>query len=86
MFGTSKKKRQKPKDEAEKPFWISFADLMTSSMILFLVVMSIALIMITKPISVAQATEKNRKNEIDSLKTLICSIAKKDSVEFIWGT
>jgi outer membrane protein OmpA-like peptidoglycan-associated protein len=35
-------------DEAEKPFWISYADLMTALMILFLVIMVTALASITK--------------------------------------
>lgn len=35
-------------DEAEKPFWISYADLMTALMILFLVVMVVALSSVTK--------------------------------------
>lgn len=32
------------RDEAEKPFWISFADLMTALMVLFLVSLSVALV------------------------------------------
>lgn len=35
-------------DDAEKPFWISYADLMTALMILFLVIMVTALASITK--------------------------------------
>lgn len=35
-------------EEAEKPFWISYADLMTALMILFLVIMVTALASITK--------------------------------------
>jgi flagellar motor protein MotB len=38
-------------DEAEKPFWISYADLMTSLMVLFLVAMSVALIAVSKEIA-----------------------------------
>src|SRR5262249_18417669 len=38
---------RRSKDEAEKPFWISFADLMTALMILFLVVMSVSLLAVT---------------------------------------
>lgn len=30
------------REEGEKPFWISFADLMTALMVLFLLVMSVA--------------------------------------------
>jgi flagellar motor protein MotB len=35
------------RDEGEKPFWISYADLMTALMMLFLVVMAVALFAIT---------------------------------------
>jgi outer membrane protein OmpA-like peptidoglycan-associated protein len=36
------------KNEAEKPFWISFADLMTALMVLFLVAMAVALLSVTE--------------------------------------
>lgn len=39
----------KPKEEGEKPFWISYADLMTAMMMLFLVVMTFSLVIITNP-------------------------------------
>lgn len=39
----------RPKEEGEKPFWISYADLMTAMMMLFLVVMAFSLIIITNP-------------------------------------
>ena len=35
------------KSEAEKPFWISYADLMTALMVLFLVAMSVAMMAVT---------------------------------------
>lgn len=43
MFGRITIRRGN-RDEAEKPFWISFADLMTSLMVLFLVSLSVALV------------------------------------------
>ena len=36
------------KDEGEKPFWISYSDLMTACMTLFLVVMAVTVIMVKK--------------------------------------
>jgi len=39
----------RPKEEGEKPFWISYADLMTAMMMLFLVVMTFSLVIITNP-------------------------------------
>ena len=37
------------REEAEKPFWISFSDLMTALMVLFLVAMAVALVSVTEP-------------------------------------
>src|SRR5687767_10751302 len=49
----------RPRDEAEKPFWISYADLMTALMVLFLVVMSVALLAVTKTVT----DEERRRTE-----------------------
>jgi hypothetical protein len=40
----------RPKEEGEKPFWISYADLMTAMMMLFLIVMTFSLVIITNPV------------------------------------
>lgn len=61
------------KDEGEKPFWISYADLMTALMILFLVVMVASLLMVTKRIAIETQGEKNRESDI---QTLCESLAK----------
>ncbi len=55
------------RDEAEKPFWISFADLMTALMVLFLVVMSVALLSVTKTVSEAERNKAQRERDIDAL-------------------
>lgn len=47
MIGRRSPSQRRSKDEAEKPFWISYADLMTALMVLFLVVMAVALVAIT---------------------------------------
>lgn len=39
MFANAFGVKKRHSDEAEKPFWISYADLMTAMMVLFLVVM-----------------------------------------------
>lgn len=45
-------------DEAEKPFWISYADLMTALMVLFLVVMVASLLSLTQTVSNLESTRK----------------------------
>ena len=48
MFNQRKAPVRRHNDEAEKPFWISFADLMTALMVLFLVAMAVALLSVTQ--------------------------------------
>jgi len=45
------------REDAEKPFWISFADLMTALMVLFLVAMAVALLVVTNGVSQIKAQE-----------------------------
>ncbi len=56
------KKRQST--QSESPFWISFADLMSALMILFLVVMAVSLVAVTKDINEEVAAEDQRAKEI----------------------
>ncbi|MFA6014188.1 MAG: flagellar motor protein MotB [Gallionellaceae bacterium] len=55
------------KDEGEKPFWISFADLMSALMVMFLLVMSVALLAVTNDISEADRNKAKREQEIEQL-------------------
>lgn len=48
MIGLKLPVRRRIRDEAEKPFWISFADLMTALMVLFLVSVTVALFTVTQ--------------------------------------
>ena len=50
MLGNRYSKKPRSKGDGEKPFWISFADLMTALMTLFLVVMAVSLMVVTKKI------------------------------------
>lgn len=71
MFGKRMPSTTRHKDEGEKPFWISFADLMTAMMILFLVVMVASLSAVTQRIKQAEEGESKRAEEIGQLcKTL----------------
>jgi flagellar motor protein MotB len=69
--------KRRSKDEAEKPFWISFADLMTAMMILFLVVMSVALLAVTRKISDTERAGLDRDREIKILLETMAENVKK---------
>lgn len=72
MFGRQGISTVRARDEGEKPFWISFADLMTAMMILFLVVMVASLSTVTQRIKQAEQGEKERIKDI----TLLCNNLK----------
>jgi flagellar motor protein MotB len=57
MIGRAMPSRRRQRSEAEKPFWISYADLMTALMVLFLVAMSVAMMSMTKTLSEVQKEE-----------------------------
>lgn len=65
------------KEEGEKPFWISFADLMTALMVMFLLVMSVALLAVTDEVSAADTHKLKREQEITHLLSEIKSAAEK---------
>lgn len=50
MLGIQAPSSKRPQEEAEKPFWISYSDLMTALMVLFLVAVSVALFSITQKV------------------------------------
>lgn len=58
---------RKAKDEAEKPFWISFGDLMSALMVLFLLVMSVALLAVTKTVNESERKKTERDQDIQQL-------------------
>jgi outer membrane protein OmpA-like peptidoglycan-associated protein len=67
MLGTPVIIKRGSKGEAEKPFWISYADLMTALMVLFLVVMSVALLAVTKTVSEIERQKAEREQDISKL-------------------
>lgn len=52
------------REEGEKPFWISFSDLMSALMVLFLVAMSVALLAVTSKASTEEQQEAERVQAI----------------------
>jgi outer membrane protein OmpA-like peptidoglycan-associated protein len=63
MFGGFRGKLRSS-TEAEKPFWISYADLMTAVMTLFLVTMAVMLIAITREVQRELSADEVRAKEI----------------------
>ncbi|MDR2366414.1 MAG: OmpA family protein [Zoogloeaceae bacterium] len=62
-------------DMAEQPFWISFSDLMTALMALFLVAMSVALLAITSDIAKTEDQKAGREEDIDAFMTALSRAA-----------
>lgn len=60
------------RDHAEKPFWISFSDLMTALMVLFMVAMAAAIMSTTQE---AHRLEQQKIERDDSLKSCMNEIA-----------
>ncbi|MDR1310755.1 MAG: OmpA family protein [Burkholderiaceae bacterium] len=67
---------KKTTDEGEKPFWISFSDMMTTLMVLFLLVMSVALLAVTKNVSDMEQKKADREQEINQLLTQMETVAQ----------
>lgn len=78
MVGLRLGSRGRPRDEAEKPFWISYADLMTALMVLFLVVMAVALLAVTKTVTEREKEEAQRRLDIDQLLDQFDAIAQQE--------
>jgi hypothetical protein len=73
MFGIRKVSARRAREQGEKPFWISFSDLMSALMVLFLVAMSVALLAVTKKVS---EDEKEDKERVEAIAHLMEEIRK----------
>ena len=76
MFGMRQPVRRKSREDGEKPFWISFSDLMSALMVLFLVAMTVALLAVTNEISQVEKDKAARDQEIEELMSRIKEITK----------
>jgi outer membrane protein OmpA-like peptidoglycan-associated protein len=77
MLGLRTPARRGDRDEAEKPFWISFSDLMTALMVLFLVAMAVALIGVTQGIRRIEAQKQLREDSIQSCVTDMVQVSQR---------
>jgi outer membrane protein OmpA-like peptidoglycan-associated protein len=81
MFKSKIPLTKKNKEEGEKPFWISFSDLMTALMVLFLLVMSVALLAITKEVSEAEQQKLEREEKIKTFESNIDTIINQFNIQ-----
>ena len=78
MFGLKISNNKKAREDGEKPFWISFSDLMSSLMLLFLVSMSVALLAVTNEPDKKAKEESERTKAISEFKKEIQQILTAD--------
>jgi outer membrane protein OmpA-like peptidoglycan-associated protein len=77
MFSPRTRARKAHRDDAEKPFWISFSDLMTALMVLFLVVMGVALLAVTKNVTEREKKAEQHRKDIETLLARFEQAAKR---------
>lgn len=68
------------RSEGESPFWISFADLMSALMVLFLVVMAVTLVAVTQSIDAATRATIDRQAAINKVMEMIAEDPKSVGV------
>ncbi|MEO5606091.1 MAG: flagellar motor protein MotB [Polaromonas sp.] len=73
--------RRRGREEGEKPFWISFSDLMSALMVLFLVAMSVALLAVTTKVSQDVREDKERADAISALMSEIKQVISQKEFE-----
>jgi hypothetical protein len=81
MFGLRTTATRRSRDQGEKPFWISFSDLMSALMVLFLVAMSVALLAVTKKVSEDDREDKQRTEAIATLMSEIQTVISAKEFE-----
>lgn len=80
MLGLKTAPRRPARDEAEKPFWISFSDLMTALMVMFLVAMAVALMAVTQQV-ISGPEEHKRKVDACMADVQLMTVADFPGVE-----
>lgn len=83
MLSYQARASKRAREEGEKPFWISFSDLMSALMVLFLVAMTVALLAVTKKVSDAEREERERTEVIENLMDEIATVVSTKEFEGI---
>ncbi len=79
MLGRMNRARRRAKPEGEKPFWISYADLMTAMMVLFLTAMAVTIAAITR--AVEGPAEQREKEIVQVCEGLQKDLAQESNIE-----
>lgn len=77
MFAARAGLRRPARSEAERPFWISYADLMSALMVMFLLAMSVALLAVTKNVTDAERRKVERDARIADLMRRVEAVAAR---------
>lgn len=78
MLGIKVPKRRGSREDGEKPFWISFSDLMTALMVLFLVAMAVALMAVTQGLQQIKKEAEERDKTIEACVSDVAALTKLD--------
>ncbi|WP_010104808.1 flagellar motor protein MotB [Verminephrobacter aporrectodeae] len=76
MLGVKVPKRRGAREDGEKPFWISFSDLMTALMVLFLVAMAVALMAVTQGLQQIKKETEERDKTIESCVSDVAALTQ----------
>lgn len=79
MFSAPARRRARSKGEGESPFWISYADLMTAMMTLFLAAMAVTMVAITYKVRTVESKEAIRATQIHQVCSQIRARFQGDS-------
>ena len=81
LEGVRQSASKRGREEGEKPFWISFSDLMSALMVLFLVAMSVALLTVTKKVSDEEREDRERREAIADLMEQVRKVVSQQEFE-----
>lgn len=76
LAGLPRPSPRRHRDEAERPFWISYSDLMTALMVLFLVALTVALMAVTHGISETEKQKESREEDIQQVLQVLQQAAR----------
>ncbi len=82
MLGLKTSSRKRAREDAEKPFWISFSDLMTALMVLFLIATAVALRAVAVEETEAMKEQRERLAHNEKINVCLSTVAEMTRREF----